>query len=76
MAENANGSGDCGSLGAAEASSAVEEPQQQQQQHQPSPAAAAAQESEHPFETDPGDHAETPFEAYQHLDLLLTRLVK
>jgi hypothetical protein len=39
------------------------------------PAAAVAEE-EHPFETDPGDHAETPFEAYEHLDLLLTRLAK
>jgi hypothetical protein len=52
----------------------------EQPQQQPPPAAAAAaaavQESEHPFETDPGDHAETPFEAYQHLELLLTRLAK
>lgn len=74
MAENANGStvGECGSFGAPDASPAAEQPQQQQQQ-QPQP---AAQESEHPFETDPGDHAETPFEAYQHLDLLLTRLAK
>jgi hypothetical protein len=38
--------------------------------------AAAEQESAHPFETDPGDHAETPFEAYAHLDLLLARLAK
>jgi hypothetical protein len=54
------------------------------QQDTPLPAAAAAAvaaaapaaEEEHPFETDPGDHAETPFEAYEHLDLLLTRLAK
>lgn len=37
---------------------------------------AADQEDPHPFETDPGDHAETPFEAYQHLELLLMRLAK
>lgn len=39
-------------------------------------AAPAAAEEDHPFETDPGDHAETPAEAYEHLDLLLTRLAK
>lgn len=39
-------------------------------------AGAAAEEPEHPFKTDPGDHAETPFEAYAHLDLLLARLAK
>jgi hypothetical protein len=38
--------------------------------------AAEEQDSKHPFETDPGDHAETPFEAYAHLDLLLARLAK
>lgn len=46
----------------------------------PGPAPPAAEsvsgQAEHPFETDPGDHAETPFEAYEHLDLLLTRLAK
>jgi hypothetical protein len=48
------------------------------QQDAPNSAVAAAvvAEEEHPFETDPGDHAETPFEAYEHLDLLLTRLAK
>lgn len=40
------------------------------------PAAVKEQHQQHPFETDPGDHAETPFEAYEHLDLLLTRLAK
>jgi hypothetical protein len=39
-------------------------------------AAPTVEVEEHPFETDPGDHAETPFEAYEHLDLLLTRLAK
>jgi hypothetical protein len=38
--------------------------------------AARPAAAEHPFETDPGDHAETPFEAYAHLDLLLSRLAK
>jgi hypothetical protein len=42
----------------------------------PAAAESAGAQAEHPFETDPGDHAETPFAAYEHLDLLLTRLAK
>ncbi|GAX73251.1 hypothetical protein CEUSTIGMA_g705.t1 [Chlamydomonas eustigma] len=30
----------------------------------------------HPFQTDPGDHAETPFEAYQHIEPLLGRVAR
>lgn len=37
---------------------------------------ATASFEQHPFETDPGDHAETPFEAYQHIEPLLARLAK
>ena len=32
--------------------------------------------SEHPFETEPGDHAETPLDAYEHIAPLLTRLAR
>ena len=32
--------------------------------------------SEHPYETEPGDHAETPIEAYEHIAPLLTRLAR
>ena len=32
--------------------------------------------TEHPFETEPGDHAETPFEAYEHIAPLLHRLAR
>lgn len=32
--------------------------------------------SDHPFETEPGDHAETPFDAYEHIAPLLTRLAR
>jgi hypothetical protein len=38
----------------------------------PTPAVA----SEHPFVADPGDHAETPFEAYRDIEPLLFRLVE
>ena len=37
------------------------------------PVAPAA---EHPFESEPGDHAETPLEAYQHIAPLLSRLAR
>ncbi|KAI8474257.1 MAG: hypothetical protein J3K34DRAFT_145652 [Monoraphidium minutum] len=37
-------------------------------------ASQQAPPAKHPFETDPGDHAETPFEAYQHVEPLLARL--
>jgi hypothetical protein len=30
----------------------------------------------HPFQTEPGDHAETPFEAYQHIEPLLGRVAR
>lgn len=42
----------------------------------PAAADSVGGQAEHPFETDPGDHAETPFEAYEHLDLLLARLAR
>jgi hypothetical protein len=42
----------------------------------PTAAASPAAAEEHPFETDPGDHAETPFEAYEHLEPLLARLAR
>ncbi|KAG1652013.1 hypothetical protein FOA52_008733 [Chlamydomonas sp. UWO 241] len=32
--------------------------------------------AQHPFQTEPGDHAETPVEAYAHIALLLSRLAK
>ena len=28
----------------------------------------------HPFETEPGDHAETPLSAYEHIEQLLARV--
>ena len=32
--------------------------------------------TEHLFETEPGDHAETPYEAYEHIAPLLNRLAR
>lgn len=79
-ASHINGSMECNSYdfcaSAGIAASSADQPQQQQPAAAAPTPAAEHQESEHPFETDPGDHAETPFEAYDHLDLLLTRLAK
>lgn len=55
--------------------------QPQGQQSVPSPACQSEQAGSegtivHPFETEPGDHAETPPEAYQHIETLLARLAK
>jgi hypothetical protein len=32
--------------------------------------------TDHPFQTEPGDHAETPLEAYEHIAPLLHRLAR